>query len=63
MTSLGISSIASLSISVPEILEASDQSISTISQTATSQLAMAVFLTSIVTPILVRKYMKKNQKD
>lgn len=63
MTSLGISSIASLSISVPEILEASDQSISTISQTATSQLAMAVFLTSIITPIIVRKYMKKNQKD
>lgn len=63
MTSLGISSIASLSISVPEILEASDKSISTISQIATSQLAMAVFLTSIITPIIVRKYMKKNQKD
>ena len=62
MTSLGICSIASLSISVPEILEASDQSISTISQTATSQLAMAVFITSIVTPIFVRKFMKKNQK-
>lgn len=62
MTSLGISSIAGVSTSVPEILASSDQSLVGFSQSATSQLAMGVLITSIITPILVGKFMKKRNK-
>lgn len=58
ITSLGLSSIAGISTSVPAIIASSDKTFLKISQTATGQIALAVLITSIITPFIMGKYGK-----
>ncbi len=59
ITSIGISSIAGLSTSVPEILANSDQHLAALCQTATAQIALGVLLTSFFTPFIMGKFANK----
>lgn len=59
ITTFGITSIAGLSVSVPMIIAAADPSIAEIARLAVAQIAFGVVLTSIITPILAKKYAKK----
>ncbi len=57
---IGITSIAGLSVSVPTIIAAANPSIAEIASVAVAQIAFGVVLTSIITPILAEKYAKKH---
>lgn len=59
ISTLGISSIAGLSISIPSIIALADPSLVPFAGAATAQIAFGVVLTSIVTPIITQWYAKK----
>lgn len=63
ITSIGISSIAGLSTSVPEILANSDQTLASLCQTATAQIALGVLLTSFFTPFIMGKFANKLRRE
>jgi 2-keto-3-deoxygluconate permease len=59
ISTLGMSSIAGLSISIPSIIALADPSLVPFAGTATAQIAFGVVLTSIITPIITQRYAKK----
>lgn len=59
ISTLGMSSIAGLSISIPSIIAFSAPELVPYAQVATAQIAFGVVLTSIITPIVTQAYAKK----
>ena len=59
IATLGISSIAGLSVSIPSILAFSDPALTPYAAVGTAQIAFGVVITSIVTPIIAQKFAKK----
>ncbi|HZK09677.1 MAG TPA: 2-keto-3-deoxygluconate permease [Clostridia bacterium] len=60
IATLGMSSIAGMSIAVPSILAFSNTDYLAIAPTATAQIAFGVLLTSAITPLITQWYAKKN---
>ncbi len=59
ISTLGMSSIAGLSISIPSIIAFATPDQVPYASTATAQIAFGVVLTSIITPIITQRYAKK----
>lgn len=58
ISTLGISSIAGLSVSVPSIIAFSNPDLAPIASAATAQIAFGVVITSIITPVITQKVAK-----
>jgi len=59
ISTLGISSIAGLSISIPSIIAFSAPELAAYASVATAQIAFGVVITSIITPLFTQYYAKK----
>jgi 2-keto-3-deoxygluconate permease len=59
ISTLGISSIAGLSVSIPSILAFTNPQLESFASDATAQIAFGVVLTSIITPIIAQRFAKK----
>ena len=58
ISALGISSMAGLSVSVPNIMALNNPALAELASTATAQIALGVVITSIITPIITQKAAK-----
>lgn len=59
ISTIGFSSIAGLSVSIPSILAFSNPDLTPYVSSATAQIAFGVVLTSIITPILAQRFAKR----
>lgn len=61
VTSISMTSVAGLSVSIPSIMAKINPDLEIYREGATAAIAFAVVLTSIITPILVKKIGEKNK--
>lgn len=60
--SIAMNSIAGMSVSIPSIIAATNPSLEIYKANSTAAIAFGVVITSIVTPILVKKVYEMNNK-